>query len=211
MSDRYGGMEFGLTHLVRAFHLNWRYEGSDIEVLTSYTDRMPPDLVEAALLDAGRLAEPTVPAWVFTTLWSIGTERSHDLQEHGRDSEEWLRQIIELCRGRLRREGQNYPENIPPSPYRHLTGAVLDEILLVSPELLERAHREKWSSIPGTVPALHHVAEHVCPDLAFRYLLRALTLYSPPVSRSQYDRYVDLGRQLEYGELLVEGYEHLTT
>ncbi|GAA1069001.1 hypothetical protein GCM10009665_75310 [Kitasatospora nipponensis] len=209
MSERHGGLEFGLTHLVRAFHLNWRYEGSDIEVLTSYVDRMPTDLVEAALVDALRVADPAVPAWVFETLWLVGTERSHDLRAHGREPAAWLQQIIGLCRGRLEKEGWSSPRSALPSPYGRLTGSVLDEITVVSAALLESALRDKWTYVPGVVPALSHVAGHACPDLAFRFLLRALTLFGPQITRGQYERYVALGAQFEYGELLVEGYDHL--
>ncbi|MED7953991.1 hypothetical protein [Streptomyces sp. BE303] len=58
------------------------------------------------------------------------------------------------------------------------------------------------------MPALSHAAVHACPDLAFRFLLRALT-YGPQITRKQYERYVELGRQFEYGQFLVPSYEHL--
>ncbi len=58
------------------------------------------------------------------------------------------------------------------------------------------------------VLALSHAAIHACPDLAFRFLLHALT-YGPQITRKQYERYVELGRPFEYGKFLVGGYDHL--
>lgn len=63
--------------------------------------------------------------------------------------------------------------------------------------------------MPGVVPALNLVATQVSCELAFRLLLLELTAYGPGITRAQYDRYVALGAKFEYGELLVEGYEHL--
>ncbi|MFF3068878.1 hypothetical protein ACFVSN_30765 [Kitasatospora sp. NPDC057904] len=82
--------------------------------------------------------------------------------------------------------------------------------MIVTPGLLELAQDSSWKSVPGVVPALTHTAAHACPDLAFRFLLRALT-YAPQITRKQYERYVELGRKFEYGEFLVPGYDHLMT
>lgn len=209
MTERYGGDEFGLPHLGRMFHHSWRDEWpTEDEALARYVDGMPPHLVEALLLDALRMAGPAVPTWVFETLWSVGAERRLELRSEGIDPRAWLLRIIRLCRDRLDREGLGHPQEVPPGPYGHLTGAVLDEIMIVTPGLLELAQDSSWKSVPGVVPALTHTAVHACPDLAFRFLLRALT-YGPQLTRKQYERYVELGRRFEYGEFLVGGYDHL--
>ncbi|MFF7633056.1 hypothetical protein ACFZB9_07865 [Kitasatospora sp. NPDC008050] len=209
MTDRYGGDEFGLPHFGQVFHHSWRDEWSTEDAaLARYVDGTAPYLIEAVLVDALRMADPAVPTWVFETLWSLGTERRLELRTEGIDPRDWLLRIIRLCRERLAGEGLDRHEEVPPSPYGHLTGAVLDEIMIVTPGLLELAQDSSWKTVPGVLPALDHTARHVCPDLAFRYLLRALT-YGPQITRKQYERYVELGRRFEYGEFLVQGYEHL--
>ncbi|MFF1872600.1 hypothetical protein [Kitasatospora herbaricolor] len=209
MTERYGGDEFGLPHLGQVFHHSWRDEwATEAQALAYYADGMPPYLVEALLVDALRVSAPAVPPWVFETLWAVGTERRLELRNEGIDPREWLLGVVRLCRERLRAEGLTPPEEVPASPYQHLTGDVLDEIMIVTPGLLELAQDSSWKSIPGVVPALSHAAVHACPDLAFRFLLRALT-YGPQITRKQYERYVELGRRFEYGQFLVPGYEHL--
>ncbi|MFG2908979.1 hypothetical protein ACGF13_28385 [Kitasatospora sp. NPDC048286] len=140
----------------------------------------------------------------------MGSERRLNLRSEGIDPRDWLLEVIRLCRERLSTEGLATPEEVEPSPYQHLTGVVLDEIMIVAPGLLELAQDSSWKSIPGVVPALSHTAMHACPDLAFRFLLGSLT-YGPQVTQKQYDRYVALGIQFEYGRLLVAGYHHLTS
>lgn len=209
MADRYGGAEFGIPHLMRAFHHNWRYEGTDIEVLTAYATQSPLYLVEAALIDAVRLTDSAVPTWAIEALWSAATDRCHDLRREGRDGRDWLRLAIRLCRDRLIEEVPGYQTTTRPGEYAHLTGVVLDEITLVSAGLLYSAVRAGGRYVPGIVPALNFVAIEACPDLAFRLLLRELTAYGQEVSRAQFERYVALGEMFEYGELLVAGYDHL--
>ncbi|WP_329578730.1 hypothetical protein OG500_09830 [Kitasatospora sp. NBC_01250] len=209
MTERYGGDEFGLPHLGQVFHHSWRDEWpTEVEALARYVDGAAPYLVEAVLSDALRLADPAVPTWVFETLWSVGTERRLELRSAGIDPRDWLLRIIRLCRERLDREGIGHPQVVGRSPYEHLTGLVLDEIMIVTPGLLELAQDSSWMTVPGVVPALGHAAVHACPDLAFRFLLRALT-YGPQLTRKQYERYVELGRRFEYGPFLVAGHEHL--
>ncbi|WP_380282317.1 hypothetical protein [Kitasatospora purpeofusca] len=202
--------EFGFSRLVQAFHPHWRSEGSDIEVLADHIARNPPLLVEPILLDALRLEAADLPAWQLEALWSMGTHPYHDLRREGHDGRDWLHRIILLSRERLHTEGGGIVESAPPSPYGHLTGAVLDEILLVSVRVTERALGAPGGYVPGIVPALNEVATRVCPDLAFRLLLCAVDKVGLRIPRDQYDRYVVLGQQFEYGELLVDGYEHLT-
>ncbi|MDH6125931.1 hypothetical protein [Kitasatospora sp. GP82] len=211
MTERYGGMEFGLPHLARAFHRYWREEeGSDVDVLMAYTVDMPAYKVEAALIDALRLADSDVPTWAIEALWSLGTEQLHVLRDEGREGRDWLRLVIRLYREHLLAEAPpGSLTSAPPNAYVHLTGAVLDEILLVSNGMLNGSLSPQRRYVPGVVPALEQVAAYACPDLAFRFLLRALTAFGPGISQGQYERYVALGEKFEYGEFLVQGYEHL--
>jgi hypothetical protein len=210
VTERFGGMEFGLPHVTRAFHRYWREEvGSDVDVLTAYTVDMPAYLVEAVLIDALRLADSDVAAWAIEALWSLGTEQRHVLRDEGREGRGWLRLVIGLYRDHLRSAAPDSPATAPPNPYLHLTGSVLDEIRLVADGMLIESLSPHRRYVPGVVPALELVAARACPDLAFRFLLQALTAFGPGISRGQYERYVALGEQFEYGELLVEGYEHL--
>ncbi|MFD0277813.1 hypothetical protein ACFVHB_28430 [Kitasatospora sp. NPDC127111] len=210
MTERFGGAsDFGFSLMGEAFHSHWRSEGSDVEVLADYLARNPAWLAESILVDALRLEAAGLPAWQIEALWSAATHPFHDLRREGHDGRDWLRRIVRFSRERLRTEDSDIEECALPSPYSHLTGAVLDEILLVSVGITEGSLHAFGGYVPGVVPALNQVAAQVCPDLAFRLLLRALAKFGPRISQGQYDRYVTLGKQFEYGELLVDGYDHL--
>ncbi|MFD5922701.1 hypothetical protein ACFVYP_39255 [Kitasatospora sp. NPDC058201] len=211
MTERHdGASDFGFSLLAKAFHAHWRSEGSDVEVLTDYIAQNPPWVAESILLDTLQLVAADLPVWQIEAIWSMATHPFHDLRREGHDGRDWLHRIIRLSQDRLRTQEGATEEGAPLTPYAALTGAVLDEILAVSVGITEGAL--KWPSlyVPGIVPALNDVATRVCPDLAFRLMLRALSKFVPRVSREQYDRYVALGQRSEYGELLVSGYDHLT-
>jgi hypothetical protein len=209
--ERYGGMEFGLPHMADLmFDRYWREgAGTDIDVLAASVGGMPVNRVQAVLVDALRLTESDVPTWAIQALWSLCTEQRHVLRDEGWDGRDWLQQIVRTYRDHLLRVVPGGPFLAPPNPYVHLTGAVLDELLLVSRGMLEESLSPRRRYVPGIVPAIEQVALRACPDLAFRLLLRALSAFSPGVAQGQFDRYVELGRAFEYGELLVEGYDHL--
>lgn len=209
MTERFGGMEFGLPRVTRAFHRYWREEvGSDVDVLMAYTVDMPTYQVEAVLIDALRLADSDVPAWAIEALWTLGTQEQHVLRDEGREGRDWLRLVIGLYRDHLLSKAPDSLVTAPPNPYLHLTGSVLDEIRLVADAMLVESLSYRRRYIPGVVPALELVAARADPDLAFRFFLHALAAYGPDIPRGQYERYVALGEQFEYGELLVQGYEH---
>lgn len=210
MSARYdGATDFGFTDLGQAFHSGWRYDGSDIEVLTGYITGNPAWLAESILLDTLRLEAADLPAWQIEALWSVATHPFHDLRREGQDGPDWLRRITGLCRDRLHTDGRTTEESAPPSPYGHLTGVVLDEILLASQGITEGSLRWPGTYVPGIAPALNEVAAKVCPDLAFRLLLRALAKVGPRISQEQYNRYTALGKHFDYDKHVVGTYDHL--
>ncbi|MFG3001649.1 hypothetical protein [Streptomyces sp. NPDC048340] len=212
MSARYGGSTtFGLTNLGQAFHAHWRSDGSDVEVLTGYITRNPAWLAESILLDTLRLEIAGLPMWQIEALWSVAAYPFHDLRREGHDGRDWLRRIIRLCQDRLHTDGRATEESAPPSPYGHLTGAVLDEILLASQGITEGSLRWPGTYVPGIVPTLNDVAAKTCPDLAFRLLLRALDKVGPHIPREQYDRYIALGKHFSYGEDVVGTYDYLVS
>jgi hypothetical protein len=210
MIERYGGMDFGLTGLIGAyFHQDWRHGGTDVEVVTSYATQNPRMYVEAVLLDAARLDDSTLPTPVVETLWSVATVRCHDLKRQGWDGRAWLQKIIQLCQGRLVGEDPSYDLTVPPSPYMHLAEVVVDEIARVTPRLHGWISRDEPGLGEEVGEGLRGVATEACPDLAFRLLLRELSAFGSRISQTEYDRYMALGEQFGYGELLIEGYAHL--
>ncbi|MFD4133726.1 hypothetical protein [Streptomyces goshikiensis] len=210
MSARYGGAtDFGFTDVAQAFHASWRSDGSDVEVLTAYITGNPAWLAESILLDTLRLEAADLPAWQIEALWSVATHPFHDLRREGHDGRDWLRRIIGLCQDRLHTDGRATGEGASPSPYGHLTGAVLDEILVASQGITEGSLRAFGGYVPGIVPALNDAAAKVCPDLAFRLLLRTHAKVGPRISREQYDRYTALGKHFAYDKDVVGTYDHL--
>lgn len=212
MSARYGGSTtFGLTDLGQAFHAHWRSDGGDVEVLTTYITGNPAWLAESILLDTLRLETADLPMWQIEALWSVAAYPFHDLRGEGHDGRDWLRRIIRLCQDRLHTDGCATEESAPPSPYGHLTGEVLDEILRASQAITAGSLEGYGGYVPGIVPALNEVANKACPDLAFRLLLRALDKVGPHISREQYDRYIALGKRFAYGEDVVGTYDYLVS
>ncbi|MFG3001650.1 hypothetical protein [Streptomyces sp. NPDC048340] len=209
MSARYGGAtDFGFTDVAQAFHAHWRSDGSDVEVLTVYITGNPAWLAESILLDTLRLETAGLPTWQIAALWSVATHPFHDLRREGHEGSDWLRRIIRLCQDRLQTDGAAAVESAQPSPYGHLTGAVLDEILLASQGITEGSLQAFGGYVPGIVPALNDVAAKVCSDLAFRLLLRALDKVGPRISREQFDRYAALGKRFAYDADVVGYYDY---
>ncbi|MEV4949893.1 hypothetical protein [Streptomyces sp. NPDC053755] len=207
-------MEFGLLHLAGTFDRYWRQEvGSDTDVLMAYATGMPAYLVHAVVVDAVRLTDSAVPDWAIETLWSLGTEERHVLRKEGEAARDWLRLVSGLYQDHLRTHAPDSSTDVAPSPYVHLTGAVLDEVRLVMPLMPDPPVGPiSKRYIPGVGRALEQVALQACPDLAFRFLLEALRVLGPQISRGQFDRYRALGVELEYDEFFVAGcYDHLVS
>jgi hypothetical protein len=212
MTDpRSSGADFGLSWLAGSFHSGWRREGSDIEFVKAFLARNPSHDAAAVLADTARLSASDLPEWAIESLWNLGSYPRHDLRLNGWNGRDWLDQVLQQCRARLTRPRRDAATDVPPSPYRHLAGVVLDEILIVAAPMTEASLNPgdtgRIAGPPGLVPALSDLATKVCPDLAFRLFLHALACFGPRASPERYDRYKSIGRQFDYGDFLVESYQ----
>ncbi|MEV6948815.1 hypothetical protein AB0N07_44270 [Streptomyces sp. NPDC051172] len=201
--------DFGLTQLTRRFHQDWTREGTALEIVASSAESFGGKAAPALLEDSLRLLESPLPTWAVTSLWLAATCRGYDIDRLGVDGRDWLRQIIDVCLQRLRKDDPAYHPPAPAPPSESLTGEVLDEILLVTPQLPVAITEHGWARVGGVVPALNLAATQAGPDLAFRLLLRCLSEYWVPLTQPQYDRFAALGERFGYGEPLVMAVDHL--
>jgi AcrR family transcriptional regulator len=201
------GFDFGLSGLSGTFHADVRLDASLREqVLTSAEAEGSPRML---LDDVLRLLESPLPDWALTSLWHAATGRNHRLDLLGVTGRDWLGQIAEVCVELIRHDEPTFAAG-PPTPIAEtLTGAVLDELLLVGPALTRAVMVRGDGAVSGAVPALERVVAQVDPDLGFRLLLRALDSFWVPVERAQYDRMRALGERFGYGEFLVSGIDFL--
>ncbi|MFJ1709811.1 hypothetical protein [Kitasatospora sp. NPDC088346] len=206
---RHHGEEFGLPHLGQAFHSGWRDEFSTPgECLAAYVRQQPVHFSEALLADALRVSAASLAEWSFEALWESSTRRSMSLRREGTTGRDWLHRIIDTSSSRCDDKRADHPEIPAECPYMPLAGAVLDEISIIAPLILEQVETSSIYVTSGIVTALSSCAAGVSPDLAFRYLLLALP-HNISITRSQFDRYVHLGRMFDYGSWVVGRHEHL--
>jgi hypothetical protein len=209
MTDWRSAPDFGLTQLTRQFHQDWSRDGTALEIVANSADSFGGKAAPALLEDSLRLLESPLPTWAVTSLWLAATCRGYDIDRLGIDGREWLRQITDVCLRRLRKDDPVYQLQAPEPASEALTGEVLDEILLASPQLPVAVTEHAWAHVGGVVPALNLAATQVSADLAFRLLLRCLSEYWVPLTQTQYDRFVALGERFGYGEPLVMAVDHL--
>ncbi|GAB3938469.1 hypothetical protein GCM10029976_053000 [Kribbella albertanoniae] len=206
MSSRFTEADFGVTHLASLFHQDWRTGGSDRELVSGYVNEMPIPYVRALGEDALALVASGPPAMV-ATLWECATGSNHRV---GVDAAlAWFQSIVSISEIRLAGVGQPQIESVD-RPDDELRERVIREIDQIVPSLDDAIQENAWKEIPGVVKSLRFCATVVSPDLAFRFLLRAVMEYSCRIEPAQYARLVELGRDFGYGEFVVSRAEYLT-
>ncbi len=210
MSKRFTEDDFGITHLASMFHQDWRGRGSASDVVASYVAQTSLPYAFALAEDALRLEEAGDDGEV-EVLWACATGSYHRLDVDGITGLDWVRVIVDQCNLRLLEVGSPALRAVGRSPYGELSAEVVAEIDAIEADLIEAIDRESWASIPGFVRELRKCATAVCPELAFRVLLRVLMEYSCPIGRVQYERFVNLGGDFSYGEFVVSRIEFLVS
>jgi hypothetical protein len=194
--------DFGITHLASMFHQDWRLSGSARDVVMSYVAQTSDPFVLALAEDALRLAA-SGDADTVATLWECATGSYHRLNGDSVSGLAWFREVADICERGLTQAGVHANLEVGESAYGAFTGRVVAEIDELEPALDEAIENNPMASIPGAVSALRVCASDICPELAFRVLLRFLMEHSCEIDHDLYARFVELGHEFSYGEFVV--------
>ncbi|MFI9582801.1 hypothetical protein ACIHCQ_13355 [Streptomyces sp. NPDC052236] len=204
---------FGLPALAALFAGgHWQYEGTRLEntkrLLHADAGLVPG--IQAALLldDVQRLLDSTLANSVVTDLWLAASERWYVRDEFDSDGRQWLREIAQECRIRLRDVDPAYSPH--PAPVRgDAESAVLREIRECRVTLNNTFPPIASGTGEGAGHALERAAMSVSPDLAFRLFLQTLRAGDAVVTEDQYARYTNLCEHLGYHQDYILQFDHL--
>ncbi|MGW1723250.1 hypothetical protein ACWCQK_10040 [Streptomyces sp. NPDC002306] len=205
--------DFGFSFLVGRFHGDlWQHSHTVDEGIrgaaADYAGLVPGTTAYALLEDTLRLSRSPMSDDALTALWQGATAFGFNPQDEGAGPRQWLDRISEMCAERLREIDPEFLIGTPVPTASERLEPVLRELREIAPSLTRAVHDSPWFgaddspwfSFSGTVvPSLTQVVTEVDPDLAFRLLLRFVSVYSVPVSDEQYARYTTLGDQFGYG------------
>lgn len=207
--------DFGLSSLTDRFVGHW-YDDTARDVVRKCAEAddaaQTPGTAAALLLeDAQRLLESPLSTDAITALWLVASDAGFRLDRYSIDARQWLEQIADVCRERLRDMAPDY-RLVPAPPVRtELRDEVLRELRDIAPEMAARSVSPRWQSVPGAaaVEALEQVVVQADHDLGFRLFLRALHALAVPLTEERYARYQALGERFGYGEFHVSQVDHL--
>jgi hypothetical protein len=171
-------------------------------VVISYVAQTSDLYVIALAEDALRLAASD-DADTVATLWESATGSCHRLYGDSISGLDWFQDVADICERGLTQAGVHANIEVGESAYDALRGRVTAEIDELEPALDEAIANSPLASIPGAVSALRVCASNICPELAFRVLLRVLMEYSCEIDQDRYARFVELGHEFSYGEFVV--------
>jgi hypothetical protein len=198
-------IDFGFSGLTKFFGSPWAGEMTPREILVAAVDWDEGAYAHSLLEDAGRLLESPLPTRVIDILWCAAVGKEFVPGERWMDDREWLRQIVDVCTERIRRDDPQF-DGLPLTPLCDpaLSDAVLAEVRAIAPELERATGGHPHRRVPEVVVALERVVTEVDPDLGFRLFLRVLKAYVVPISESQHLRYLELGERFDYNESVVD-------
>ncbi|WP_031477472.1 hypothetical protein [Streptomyces bicolor] len=199
-------IDFGFSGLTKWFGSPWAGQMTPLEILVAAADWEEGAYAPTLLEDAGKLLESPLPTRVIDILWCAAVGNQEFVPD-GRwiDGRDWLRQIVDVCKERIRRDDPRF-DALPPALAcdPELREAVLAELRAIAPELERATAGHPYRRVPDVVPALERVVIEVDPDLGFRLFLRVLKAYLIPISESQHRRYRELGERFGYNESVVD-------
>lgn len=198
-------IDFGFSGLTKWFGSPWAGEMTPLEIVVAAADWDEGAYAPTLLEDAVRLLESTLPTRVIDILWCAAVGNKEFVPGEPMDGRDWLRQIVDICRERIRRDDPQF-DALPPVPAcdRELKDAILAEVRAIAPELERATAGHPYRRVPEVVPALERVVTEVDPDLGFRLFLRVLKAYLVHISESQHLRYRELGERFGYNESVVD-------
>ncbi|MFI2763454.1 hypothetical protein ACH5A3_32040 [Streptomyces echinatus] len=180
----------------------WRYEGSGtphehIGRLAHGDRGIAPGTQAAVLLqDVRLLSDSALSDDAVTALWRIAARRSGADETFDADGRAWLREIAEVCTAWLAGVAPSYVPG-PPAHHDDLRESVLHEVRDIGPALDQAVARQTPGAPgPAVTTLLRDTVTSAGPDLGFRLLLHLVDRYEVTISRTQYDRYREIGARL---------------
>ncbi|WP_328668190.1 hypothetical protein OG905_13370 [Streptomyces sp. NBC_00322] len=201
-------IDFGFSGLTKWFGSPWVDEHTPLEIVALAADWGEGAYAPTLLEDAVTLLESPLPTREIDILWCAAVGVRFVPEERWMDGRDWLRQIVDVCEERIRRDEPRPDALAPVTPcdpdLGDLKDAVLAEVRAIAPELEHTTADHPYYGVPEVVPALERVVTEVDPDLGFRLFLRVLKAYLVYISESQHLRYRDLGERFGYNESVVD-------
>lgn len=196
-------IDFGLSGLTKWY--GSLFELTPLEMVVAAADWGEGAYAPTLREDAVRLLESPLPTRVIDILWCAAVRSEFVPDERWMDGRDWLRQIVDVCEERIRRDQPGF-DALPPAPVcdPELRDAVLAEVRTIATELEHTTADHPYYGVPEVVPSLERVVTEVDPDLGFRLFLRVLKAYLVPISESQHLRYRELGERFGYNEFVVD-------
>ncbi|QIP84852.1 hypothetical protein GLX30_13320 [Streptomyces sp. Tu 2975] len=196
-------VDFGLSGLTKWYGST--FEFTPLEIAVDAADWGEGAYAPTLREDALRLLESPLPTRVIDILSCAAVRSKFVPEERWMDGRDWLRQIVDVCEERIRRDEPRFAAHPPvPAWGPELRDAVLAEVRTIATELEHTTADHPYYAVPEVVPSLERVVTEVDPDLGFRLFLRVLKAYLIPISDSQHLRYRELGERFGYNEFVVD-------
>ncbi|MGW3644546.1 hypothetical protein [Streptomyces sp. NPDC000878] len=161
------------------------------------------DLYVLALAEDALRLVASDDADTVATIWECATGSYHRLDCDSVSGLDWFQEIADICESGLAQAGTYANVEVGASVYSGLIGRVTAEIDELDSALSEAIANSLPVGVPGVVSALRECASNICPELAFRVLLRVIMECSFAIDRDRYSRFVELGQEFSYGEFVV--------
>ncbi|MEU0275357.1 hypothetical protein [Streptomyces sp. NPDC006307] len=205
--------DFGITGLGGSFHGDWildaESEQQHIAAMTGFTEH---GIVSQLLLieDVLRLRDSALTGAEVSTLWELTNSNAFDGSPSIKGREcVWLDEVLAVVVPVVERFGAPTSSwtSIAPCLPHHDHQALAGEVKAV-PDLV-RPRQNAGVTPHEARAAVNRCADTVCPELAFRFALHALTAFHSSVSPQVFDRLGDLGSRFGYGEYVVGRIDYL--
>ncbi|ATW48374.1 hypothetical protein [Streptomyces peucetius] len=196
-------IDFGFSGLTKWYGST--FEFTPLEIVVAAADWGEGAYAPTLREDAVRLLGSPLPTRVIDILWCAAVRSKFVPDARWMDGRDWLRQIVDVCEERIRRDESRF-DALPPGPVcdPELRDAVLAEVRTIATELEHTTADHPYYGVPEVVPSLERVVTEADPDLGFRLFLRVLKAYLVPISESQHLRYRELGERFGYNEFVVD-------
>ncbi|MFD4737502.1 hypothetical protein ACFWNQ_09005 [Streptomyces virginiae] len=197
-------IDFGLSGLTKMVDAGWAPGTPLLDVVAAVADWGGGAYAPTLLEDALRVLESDLASKEVDILWCAASRRAYRPDFFGVEGREWLRQVVDVCAGRIRQDDPSFAVTpAGPAPAAAFVDEVLGEVEAFA-DALRSVEGHPHHPVPDVLRTLERTVTHVDPDLGFRLLLRVLKAYQITIDASRLARYQDLGERLGYDECVVE-------